>query len=208
LIVNVFNPIPVSHFSQKIRNLLNFRSPEGSNAKSAQDKADRDRAGRRIQTPFVYRLTTASGISGYVRNMGGSEVEIIAEGDENALRSFLEGLRNEKPPLARFDQVSIQELEPVGYKGFRILKSDPDFEERSIASPDFAICSECTAEVLDRNSRFSGYHWNSCAFCDSRFSMLYRLPYDRENTSMVYFPLCGDCAREYADPGSQTKELY
>jgi hydrogenase maturation protein HypF len=33
---------------------------------------------------FVYRLATASGISGYVRNMGGSEVEIIAEGDESA----------------------------------------------------------------------------------------------------------------------------
>jgi hydrogenase maturation protein HypF len=152
--------------------------------------------------PFVYRLAVANGISGYVRNMGGSEVEIIAEGDENALRSFLEGLRNEKPPLARFDQVSIQELEPVGYEGFRILKSDPDFEERSIVPPDFAICSECVAEALDRNSRFYGYHWNSCAFCGPRFSMLYRPPYDRENTSMVHFPLCGDCAREYADPGS------
>jgi hydrogenase maturation factor HypF (carbamoyltransferase family) len=45
----------------------------------------------------------------------------------------LKGLEAKKPPLARFDQVSIQELEPVGYKGFRILKSDPDFEERSIA---------------------------------------------------------------------------
>ena len=100
--------------------------------------------------------------------------------ETKALRSFLEGLRNEKPPLARFDQVSIQELEPVGYKGFRILKNDPDFEERSIAPPDFAICSECTAEVLDRNSRFSGYHWNSCAFCGPRFSMLYKLPCDRE----------------------------
>ncbi|TDA27193.1 MAG: hypothetical protein DSN99_04940 [Archaeoglobi archaeon] len=68
--------------------------------------------------------------------------------------------------------------------------------------PDFAICSECVAEALDRNSRFYGYHWNSCAFCGPRFSMLYRPPYDRENTSMIHFPLCGDCAREYADPGS------
>ncbi len=152
--------------------------------------------------PFVYRLAVARGVSGYVRNMGGSEVEIHAEGDENALKSFLEGLSREKPPFARFEQVSIQEIEPVGYSGFRILKSDSNFEERSIIPPDFAICSECVAEVMDRKSRFFDYHWNSCAFCGPRFSMLYRLPYDRENTSMIHFPLCEECAKEYADPCS------
>jgi hydrogenase maturation protein HypF len=150
--------------------------------------------------PFVYRLAVAKGISGYVRNLGGSEVEIVAEGTENALESFLDLLSKEKPPSARFDKVFIQEIEPKGYEGFRILSSDPNFEKRSIIPPDFAICGSCTNEVLDKKSRFSGYHWNSCAFCGPRFSMLYRLPYDRENTSMHHFPLCSECAGDYSNP--------
>ncbi len=152
--------------------------------------------------PFVYRLAVAKGIYGYVRNMGGSEVEIFAEGDESALKSFLEGLASEKPPSARFEQIFIQELEPRGYGDFKILRSDPNFDERSIIPPDFAICSACAGEIFDRKSRFFEYHWNSCAFCGPRFSMLYRLPYDRENTSMVQFPLCSECFRDYSDPGN------
>lgn len=155
--------------------------------------------------PFVYRLAVEKGVYGYVRNMGGSEVEILAEGTENALKSFLESLKKEKPVNARFDRVFIEEQKPKGFKEFKILKSDPNFEERSIIPPDFAICRDCENEILDQKSRFSGYHWNSCAYCGPRFSMLYRLPYDRENTAMIHFPLCEECAKDYSDPKNQRR---
>lgn len=150
--------------------------------------------------PFVYRLAVAKGISGYVRNLGGSEVEILAEGSENALKDFIESLNSEKPISARFEKVTVEEVEARGYEDFKILKSDSKFEERSIIPPDFAICKDCVGEVFDSNSRFFHYYWNSCAWCGPRFSMLYSLPYDRENTAMIHFPLCEDCARDYADP--------
>ncbi|MCX8000929.1 MAG: acylphosphatase, partial [Leptospiraceae bacterium] len=90
--------------------------------------------------PFVYRIALANSISGYVRNLGGSEVEIFAEGSHSALNSFIESLKKEKPPFARFDKLIIEDVKPAGYTEFKILKSDPRFEERSIIPPDFAIC--------------------------------------------------------------------
>ncbi|MCS7143577.1 MAG: carbamoyltransferase HypF [Archaeoglobaceae archaeon] len=149
--------------------------------------------------PFVYRIALANSISGYVRNLGGSEVEIFAEGSHSALNSFIESLKKEKPPFARFDKLIIEDVKPAGYTEFKILKSDPRFEERSIIPPDFAICKDCIEEVLNLRARFYRYHWNSCAWCGARFSMLYRIPYDRENTAMIHFPLCEECSKEYAD---------
>ncbi|MBA3310300.1 MAG: carbamoyltransferase HypF, partial [Nocardioidaceae bacterium] len=36
-----------------------------------------------------------------------------------------------------------------------------------------------------------------------RFTIVTGLPYDRDNTTMVDFPMCDDCAQEYADPGDR-----
>ena len=36
--------------------------------------------------------------------------------------------------------------------------------------------------------------------CGPRYAIMDTLPYDRENTSMIDFPLCDDCLREYTDP--------
>ncbi|MEM4540885.1 MAG: carbamoyltransferase HypF [Archaeoglobaceae archaeon] len=152
--------------------------------------------------PFVYRLAVAKALNGYVRNMGGSEVEIHVEGSDEALKSFIDRLQKEKPISARFEQVIIEEVEPCGYKDFKILKSDSKFEERSIIPPDFAICKDCAQEILSSGSRFYRYHWNSCAWCGPRFSMLYSLPYDRENTAMNQFPLCEECSSDYGNPGN------
>jgi hydrogenase maturation protein HypF len=43
----------------------------------------------------------------------------------------------------------------------------------------------------------------NCTNCGPRFTIIESLPYDRERTSMRHFPLCGDCAREYADPADR-----
>ncbi|MCX7998170.1 MAG: acylphosphatase, partial [Leptospiraceae bacterium] len=149
--------------------------------------------------PFVYRIALANGISGYVRNLGGSEVEIFAEGSPLALKSFIESLQKDKPPFARFEKLIVEEVKPEGHEDFKILKSEQRFEDRSIIPPDFAICKDCIDEVMNSKTRFYRYHWNSCAWCGARFSMLYRIPYDRENTAMIHFPLCEECSKEYAD---------
>ena len=60
--------------------------------------------------PFVYRLATQRGLSGFVRN-DGAGVTIEIQGAPAALDDFLHALR-QPPPLARIDALGIRELTP------------------------------------------------------------------------------------------------
>jgi len=155
--------------------------------------------------PFVYRVALLSGVAGYVRNMGGSEVEIWVEGSWPQLRSFLRLFLEKLPPPAEIEEVEVREERPGGYEGFRILRSGSAAEKRSMIPPDFAVCRDCLREVLDPGDRRYRYPFNSCAYCGPRFSMIYRVPYDRENTAMRDFPMCEDCRREYEDPWNERR---
>ncbi|KSW11633.1 hydrogenase maturation protein HypF [Pyrodictium occultum] len=152
--------------------------------------------------PFVYRLAISRGVSGYVVNLGGSEVEIHVEGSPSRLAGFIEGLYLERPPPARIEELEIEEVRPQGFKGFTIKRSEKRKSKRSMIPPDFGICRDCLKEVHDPSTRFYRYYWNSCAWCGPRFSMMYTVPYDRENTSMRKYSLCRDCRRDYEDPGN------
>ena len=150
--------------------------------------------------PFVYRLAASMGLSGYVRNMGGSEVEIFLEGEGRALEEFLERLRREAPPTSIIEEMEVKEVRPRGLKSFRIERSGGAVSLLSMVPPDVGICEECLKEVLNPDSRWYRYPFNSCAWCGPRFTMIERIPYDRQNTSMRDFLLCEACLREYSDP--------
>lgn len=155
--------------------------------------------------PFVERAVRKRGLVGYVRNVGGSEVEIWVEGPVDEVESFLLDLFLDKPKVAVIDEIYMEEVEPAGYSEFKIL---PSLREKNAASnipPDFAICEDCVREILDpANGRYR-YPFNSCAWCGPRYSMMYTTPYDRENTSMRDFPLCEECLREYRDPDNERR---
>lgn len=152
--------------------------------------------------PFVYRLAVGLGLGGYVRNLSGSEVEILVEGLRESVQAFLNALWRERPPPAELEQVSVEYAEPSEHDGFLILSSDCSVVERSQIPPDVGVCDDCLHEVLNSSSRWYKYPFNSCAWCGPRFTMLYSVPYDRENTAMRDFPLCSECLREYLDSGN------
>ncbi|ALL00449.1 [NiFe] hydrogenase metallocenter assembly protein HypF [Pyrodictium delaneyi] len=152
--------------------------------------------------PFIYRLAVSRGLAGYVLNLGGSEVEIYVEGPPDQLASFIKGLYRERPPPARIEELEIEEAEPQGLGSFTIRKSERRKSKRSMIPPDFGICSDCLHEIHDPSTRFYRYYWNSCAWCGPRFSMMYTVPYDRENTAMKKYPLCTECRRDYEDPAN------
>ncbi len=152
--------------------------------------------------PFIYRLAVSRRVSGYVLNLGGSEVEIHVEGEPSQVSSFLRGLYLEKPPPARIEELEIEQVEPQGFQGFTIKRSERRKSRRSMIPPDFGICRDCVREIHDPNTRFYRYYWNSCAWCGPRFSMMYDVPYDRENTAMRKYPLCPECRRDYEDPNN------
>lgn len=152
--------------------------------------------------PLVFRVANELGVYGYVRNVGGSEVEIHVEGSEGVLQEFMERLRSSLPPVARIDEIVVRDVDVAGFKEFKILPSTDEAVKYSMIPPDFGICDDCLSEVLNPKDRRHNYVFNSCVWCGPRFSMMYRPPYDRVNTSMNDFPLCGECLSEYSDPSN------
>ncbi|MCW3994546.1 MAG: carbamoyltransferase HypF [Candidatus Bathyarchaeota archaeon] len=155
--------------------------------------------------PFIYRLAVQKGLSGYVRNRGDAGVEVLLEGDVKSVESFMLDLIQKKPPLAQIDHITRAELSGENqYANFTIYKSSEETEiSGSVIPPDIAICDPCLRELRDpKDPRFE-YFFITCTDCGPRFTIIERLPYDRENTTMSEFPLCGFCQKEYEDPANR-----
>jgi hydrogenase maturation protein HypF len=152
--------------------------------------------------PFIYRTAVKNGLKGYVRNRGDAGVEILLEGKGKSVKNFLGDLREKKPPLARIYEIMTSPLKGKNeYENFTILKSSEEAELLgSVIPPDIAICDECLRELRDpKNPRYE-YFFITCTNCGPRYTIIEKLPYDRENTTMRDFPMCSFCEGEYTDP--------
>jgi hydrogenase maturation protein HypF len=155
--------------------------------------------------PFIYRLAVANDLKGYVRNRGDAGVEIVLEGNPQNIKIFMLGLSEKKPPLAQIDNVASVEISGENqYENFSIIKSSSEAENAgSVIPPDIAICNQCLAELRDPKDPRYEYFFITCTNCGPRFTIIERLPYDRENTTMHEFPLCGFCQSEFDDPNNR-----
>ena len=70
---------------------------------------------------FAKRKADALGLAGSVQNMPDGSVNVVAEGEEEKLKKFIELLKK-GPLLARVDDVSVKWPEPQeNFLGFQIL---------------------------------------------------------------------------------------
>ncbi|MDH5374490.1 MAG: carbamoyltransferase HypF [Candidatus Bathyarchaeota archaeon] len=152
--------------------------------------------------PFIYRIAVKNGLKGYVRNRGDAGVEILLEGKEDAIKNFLRHLREKKPPLAQIHQVITALLKGKSeHAKFTIYKSSGEAElSGSVIPPDIAICDECLKELRDPDDPRYEYFFITCTNCGPRYTIIERLPYDRENTTMRDFQMCSFCQSEYTNP--------
>ena len=102
--------------------------------------------------PFVYRLATELGLSGWVNNSP-EGVSIEAEGGRGALAQFLVRLPAERPALSSIQSLEPSWLDEVGFQGFTIRKSDASRRKSAIVLPDIATCPDCVLEILDPADR-------------------------------------------------------
>ena len=132
-------------------------------------------------------------------------MEILLEGTEEAIEAFMRDLREKKPPLAQIhDVVTTMLSDKNEFKEFTIYKSSKEAElAGSVVPPDVAICNDCLRELRDPKDPRHEYFFITCTNCGPRFTIIERLPYDRENTTMREFPLCGFCLKEYNDPSNR-----
>jgi hydrogenase maturation protein HypF len=152
--------------------------------------------------PFIYRIAVKNDLDGYVRNRGDAGVEIHLEGREENIRKFLRDLKEKKPPLAQIYEIITLPLKGKNkYEAFTILKSSEEAElSGSVIPPDIAICDDCLKELRDRENPRYEYFFITCTNCGPRYTIIERLPYDRENTTMRRFPMCNFCESEYTNP--------
>jgi len=162
--------------------------------------------------PFIHRLAKKHGLTGYVSN-DGSCVLIVIKASDKQLEEFVCELKNKKPQSS--DIVNLQvtesncgvvvskenELEntkPV-YDDFKIKSSTDNFDSPVFISPDIAVCDNCLKELYQNTNRRYLHPFISCMECGPRFTIMDRVPYDRENTTMSDFPMCSQCLKEYKD---------
>jgi hydrogenase maturation protein HypF len=145
--------------------------------------------------PFVYSRAITHKIKGTVLNLG-SEVRIDAWGEkfEFFLRDVSQGT-----PLSVIDSVEVQPLIGPAPSAFTISRSQ-DGIRTGLIPPDVATCQDCVKDIFNPSGRYYGYFATSCVNCGPRYSIIKRLPYDRERTAMDEFPMCGGCSTEYKDP--------
>ncbi len=146
--------------------------------------------------PFVYRLATEQGLGGWVRN-DAAGVEIEVQGDSVQIEKFLTRLERNAPVLARLDSVHSNPRHCQPNATNFLIHTSRHGQVSTGITPDAAVCSECLNELFDPGNRRYRYPFVNCTHCGPRYTITAALPYDRPNTSMAGFTLCGDCQQEY-----------
>ncbi|MDR2156414.1 MAG: carbamoyltransferase HypF [Clostridiales Family XIII bacterium] len=152
--------------------------------------------------PTVAGLARSLGMVGQVRNMGGS-VELIVTDTEARIEAFVRAIEKNKPVIADIAHIESRVIDTVLFRGFSIAPSGGAENEAAVLPADIAVCGDCLREFYDeQNPRFK-HPFISCAVCGPRFTIMERLPYDRDTTTMDDFEMCDFCAGAYADAGDR-----
>jgi len=145
--------------------------------------------------PFVFRIATHWGLTGWVKNTN-ENVIIIITGTPVNIQNFLISLKQEAPPAALIDEITLLEIEPISFPSFTIHESLDISSQITEISPDIAVCEECLHDIDQPGNRLD-YPFVNCTNCGPRFTIIEDLPYDRAKTTMKSFVMCPACRKEY-----------
>ena len=151
--------------------------------------------------PHLHRLAQHLSLTGAAGN-DDEGVWCEIQGPSVELDDFEARVTSEAPPLSRIRSVRSSVVPSLaGERDFTISVSvsGPGAATGGVP-PDVAPCRDCLAEMADPTGRRYQYPFTCCTDCGPRYTVVQRLPYDREHTSMVAFGLCGACEAEYRNP--------
>lgn len=152
--------------------------------------------------PFVLKLAREHGLTGTVRNAAG-QVIIEAFGPRGRIERLIRDIDSRRPAESSICALR-QRLEPVSLgtdipREFTIAESGGEGAGPAMPSPDLATCPDCLRELFAPGDPRERNPFISCTHCGPRFSVMRRLPYDRDTTAMDRFPMCDLCRAQYAD---------
>lgn len=147
--------------------------------------------------PFIYNLAKKYNVKGFVTN---NEIGVLinAVADETILDTFYKQIFIQKPISSEItssqkNNISSTEI----FNDFCIKPTAPNLIIDIPLTPDFAICENCSAEMLDpENSRYY-YPFTTCTQCGPRYTITKKFPFERINTSIDEFTMCNNCLQEY-----------
>ena len=146
--------------------------------------------------PYVAKTAAQLGMKGQVLNIGGL-VEITVTDTPLRITEFIDTLIKNKPVPAEIVHIKRESVSYREFDSFTIIKSGAGDDETAMLPSDLAICPDCLQELYDSENPRYRHPFISCMVCGPRYTIIDRIPYDRENTSMVDFPMCSFCESQY-----------
>ncbi|MEM1219045.1 MAG: carbamoyltransferase HypF, partial [Bacteroidota bacterium] len=147
----------------------------------------------------VWRIGQNLGLNGSVCNATDG-VHIYLASSRHQAEQFLQRVLEQAPPRARITNHYLQPSMQVLQPGFHILESTTPSKTDLVLTPDFALCESCRKDIHLGGDPRQGYTFTTCTVCGPRYSIIQELPYDRKNTTMSSFEMCGHCQTEYHNP--------
>ncbi|MBR5329180.1 MAG: carbamoyltransferase HypF [Firmicutes bacterium] len=148
--------------------------------------------------PFIAKLADEFGMKGTVRNAGGL-VDIRVTDTVERIDAFVEAIRERKPEPAEIVHLHREEKEYTEYADFSISHSGDLDDDAPMIPADLALCPDCLKDLNDEKNPRYRHPFISCMACGPRYTIIDRIPYDRDNTAMIDFPMCDFCEEEYTD---------
>lgn len=147
--------------------------------------------------PFICRLAAKHGLFGEVDNRTDG-VSVIIQGDSRSVDRFSNDILSGAPPASQIKSIEVIPKNIQEFTGFFIVESKNTNNLVTEISPDIGVCPECLNDLSTDKGRIN-YAFINCTNCGPRFSIIEGLPYDRSQTSMKVFRMCGKCQTEYND---------
>ncbi len=148
--------------------------------------------------PYVAKTAETFHMKGTVLNIGGL-VEITVTDTAERISAFLHALIENKPGPSEIVHVKREVIDYRDFDDFTIIASDAGGDEAAMIPADLAICPNCLEELYNAANPRHQHPFISCMVCGPRYTIIDRIPYDRDNTSMIDFPMCDFCDGEYTD---------
>ena len=148
--------------------------------------------------PYVAKTAETFQMKGTVLNIGGL-VEITVTDTAERISAFLHALIENKPGPSEIVHVKREVVSYRDFDDFTIIASDAGGDEAAMIPADLAICPDCLEELYNAGNPRHQHPFISCMVCGPRYTIIDRIPYDRDNTSMIDFPMCDFCDGEYTD---------
>lgn len=156
--------------------------------------------------PFLFNLARSHNLKGHVLNRGNAGVRLVLQGKDKDLQDFLNDIEKERPEISYIEEImTIERENEPSYKKLSIQKSEQGRGISLTLPPDIATCDECLKDMRNPNlPKYYQYPFIACAVCGPRYTTVKELPYDRERSTMIEFPLCEQaepesCLKEYSD---------